>query len=72
MYVTNKKANAVIDQVISEEMQLLSAYEKMSSSISVRISAVRGYIISGDASYKDEFKAYTDIGIENENIIRSL
>lgn len=72
MYITNEKTNASLDQVINEELQLLSAYEKMSSSISVRISAVRGYIILGNSSFKETFKEYTEIGIENENTIRSI
>lgn len=72
MYVTNEKTNASVDHVISEDLQLLTAYEKMSSSISVRITALRGYLLSGDSSYIDEFRKYTEVGIENENIIRSI
>ncbi|MCM3758004.1 methyl-accepting chemotaxis protein [Sporosarcina aquimarina] len=71
-YLMNKKTSASMDQVINEELQLLSAYDQMSSSISVRISAVRGYLLSGNPSYIDDFQKYTEIGLESESVIRSI
>ena len=71
-YFANKSTNASLDQVINEELELLSAYEKLSSSFPVRLGAVRGYLLTGNPSLKDVFSEYTDLSLEYESTIRSI
>lgn len=72
IYSSNEKTNDSIRKVIEEDLQLIAAYDKMSASIGSRIGAIRGYLLSGNPSFQEEFQQYTEIGKKNEEIIRSI
>ena len=52
-------SNQTIKQIIDEELPLLIADESISITMYDRIAAARGYIISGDPQFKEQFDAAT-------------
>lgn len=71
-YVASKKTNESTRQMVENELELLVAYQQMAASMAIRISAVRGYLLSGNEAQKNTFDSYTKIGIENEQLIREI
>lgn len=72
IYYTNKKVNKEIEQMVNEELQLLTAYDKVSASFPIRLGAVRGYLLSGSAPLKGVFEDYTTLAMDYEETIRSI
>jgi methyl-accepting chemotaxis protein len=51
---------------------LLTASEKLSSTISVRTTAAKSYVLTGNQKYKQEFDDYIKIAEENNTILNDL
>ncbi|WP_284139229.1 MULTISPECIES: methyl-accepting chemotaxis protein [unclassified Virgibacillus] len=71
-YFAMKGTNIAIKQVIEEELELLTANQNMTQSMLGRIAAARGYILTGSIEHKKAFSEYTELGLENEEIIREI
>lgn len=65
----NKKQS---ENVISKQLPLLTADEKLKYNLSQRISAARAYILFGDVDYKVEFDQYTTQSKEIQNEVLQL
>ncbi|GKV56241.1 putative sensory transducer protein YvaQ [Sporosarcina sp. NCCP-2222] len=72
IYFVNKEAIQRTEQIVTKQVALLDAYQNMSTSMSVRVAAARGYLLSGEQRLLDTFQEYIDFGIENEKIIHEL
>ncbi|MGR6898893.1 methyl-accepting chemotaxis protein [Rummeliibacillus sp. BSL5] len=64
----NKNTN----DMVKKEIPLLKLDEQMALNMSERTSLIRGYILYGDASLKDEFKNQIDESIALENKLLKL
>ncbi|MCG3087975.1 methyl-accepting chemotaxis protein [Sporosarcina cyprini] len=71
-FVDNMQANRHVDEIINEHAKLLIANEKLSESMSGRISSAQGYMLTGDPMYKELFEKYSATGKESEAIVRSI
>lgn len=71
-YSTTKNSNASLDQVVNEDLLLLSSYENVTASFPIRLGAVRGYLLTGDPALKEVFSTYTEQSLEYENTIKSI
>ncbi|GKV57318.1 putative sensory transducer protein YvaQ [Sporosarcina sp. NCCP-2222] len=71
-FVDNMQANRHVDEIINEHAKLLIANEKLSESMSGRISSAQGYMLTGDPKYKELFESYSTTGKESEAIVRSI
>ncbi|MBK3497218.1 methyl-accepting chemotaxis protein [Viridibacillus sp. YIM B01967] len=59
-------------KIVNHELEIFSANDKLATAFAVRLSAVRGYVISGDSKYKTIFDNYTEIAVENIAITQNL
>lgn len=66
-----QKSNEEARSIVERELPLLMANEQMAASMAHRIATARGYILFG-ADYKEQFDAYTEIGKQNEEIVREI
>lgn len=64
----NKNTN----DMVNKEIPLLKLDEQMALNMSERTSLIRGYILYGDSSLKDEFKSQIDESIALENKLLKL
>lgn len=64
---TNKDTETIVD----EELKLVIANQQMANSMANRISTARGYVLYG-GDYKERFNEYTEIGKNNEQIVRKI
>ena len=71
-YSTTKNSNTSLDQVVNEDLLLLSSYENVTASFPIRLGAVRGYLLTGDPELKDIFKLYTEQSLQHQNTIKSI
>lgn len=69
-YYGISKTNQATERIVNEELQTLAAYEQLSASITVQIAAVRGYLLSGNQTYKAMFEEYRQIALDNEKGIQ--
>ncbi|MFC4410600.1 methyl-accepting chemotaxis protein [Chungangia koreensis] len=58
-YLAVKQMNDESEGIISKELPILIADEKLTNSMANRIAAARGYVLFEDESYKDLFDDYT-------------
>ncbi|MFJ7737392.1 methyl-accepting chemotaxis protein [Lysinibacillus sp. NPDC097287] len=71
MYATTQ-SNKKTDQMINEELQLLMADNELASTIALRIAAARGYVLSGDAKYKEIYSQNVERALDSEKIRLSI
>lgn len=64
--------NSNTEEMVDEELALLIADDQLSLSISQRIAAARGYILFGDAMYKNLFDQYTEKSKEYQEQLLTL
>ncbi|MGM9950332.1 MAG: methyl-accepting chemotaxis protein [Lysinibacillus sp.] len=60
-----------IDGMISEELPILIADYELATTIHARLAAARGYLLTGNPSYKDTFDTYVETASENADFILS-
>ena len=63
-YFQNKKMMESSDNIINEEVNLLSMAYELSNSMNGQLAAARGYILTGDADYKNTFASYSQQSLE--------
>lgn len=71
-YTTTKQINKDTTNIVEDDLQRLIANQGMETTMANRISTARGYVLSGDADFKERFADYTEQGIEYENQARSI
>ncbi|KOS68736.1 chemotaxis protein [Lysinibacillus contaminans] len=71
-YAANRQVISTSKDIVEQELQLLSANEKLASAISVRTTAAKSYVLTGEEKHKDEFHKYTEIAEENNAILSKL
>lgn len=71
-YFANKRVISAGEEIVYKELQLLTANEKLASTISVRTTAAKSYVLTGDQKYKKEFEAYVKIAEENNKLLTEL
>ncbi|WP_107923783.1 methyl-accepting chemotaxis protein [Lysinibacillus parviboronicapiens] len=68
-YFANKRVITASENIVHKELQLLTANEKLASTISVRTTAAKSYVLTGNQQYKKEFDDYIKIAEENNAIL---
>ncbi len=71
-YFSNQRVVSAGEEIIHKELQLLTAIEKLASSISVRTAAAKSYVLTGNQKYKKEFEDYIKVAEENNAILEEL
>ncbi|MEG0260857.1 MAG: methyl-accepting chemotaxis protein [Lysinibacillus sp.] len=71
-YFGNQKMVSTAEEIVDRELALIMANEKLASSISVRTTAAKSYVLTGDKKYKDTFEEYIKVAEENNAIISEL
>ncbi|WP_286923074.1 MULTISPECIES: methyl-accepting chemotaxis protein [Lysinibacillus] len=67
-----KLSNSATEQIIEEDLHLLITDYELASTISLRIAAARGYVLSGDEKYKQIFDDNVKRALKNEKIRLAL
>ena len=70
VWVINK-SNAEAKNIVETELPMLIANEELALSMANRIATARGYVLYG-WDFKDRFNDYTEIGKQNEEVIRGI
>ncbi|MEK4699288.1 HAMP domain-containing methyl-accepting chemotaxis protein [Solibacillus sp. FSL R7-0668] len=71
-YFANARIISTAENIVEKELKLLSASEKLASTVSLRTSASKSYILDGNVAAKDSFEEYVKIAEENFAIINEL
>ncbi|MFJ7734073.1 methyl-accepting chemotaxis protein [Lysinibacillus sp. NPDC097231] len=71
-YFSNQRVVSAGEEIIHKELQLLTAIEKLASSISVRTAAAKSYVLTGNQKYKKEFEDYIKVAEKNNAILEEL
>ncbi|WP_010302222.1 methyl-accepting chemotaxis protein [Kurthia senegalensis] len=69
MYTKLANVSAELKEVVEKDIVLNRADAELSSSFGVRLAAVRGYVMSGDATEKQNFEMYTEQAKKNNEMI---
>ncbi|MFB1051881.1 methyl-accepting chemotaxis protein [Paraliobacillus sp. JSM ZJ581] len=71
-FITLKQINNQVEDIIEKDLQTLIANQGMEATLAKRVAAARGYVLLGNSELKDRFADHTEVGIEFENIARSV
>ena len=71
-FITFRIINNDIKKIVEEEFVIQQNYDKISYYMAQKISAVRGYLLTGRESYVIEFNNYKQWSAENEKIISNI
>ncbi|WPK10504.1 methyl-accepting chemotaxis protein [Lysinibacillus louembei] len=66
------KMNDEIGEMIQTELELSIYDQHLANSVSARIAAARGYVLSGDQTFKDRFHEYTELSLANEQAAHQI
>lgn len=72
MIYANINMNNEIEDMVHKELEMSIVDQHLANSISVRIGAARGYVLTGDKVYKDTYEEYTKLSLENEEKARQI
>ncbi len=59
-------------KIVDEELDLLNVDYSLAQTMSLRIAAARGYVLSGNSTYKDIYTENEAIALEKGDLLRSL
>ncbi|MEK4425094.1 methyl-accepting chemotaxis protein [Solibacillus sp. FSL K6-1523] len=68
-YFSNQRIITAAENIVEKELQLLTASEKLASSISIRTSAAKSYVLTGNVAFKESFQQYIEIAEVNSAIL---
>lgn len=71
-YVMNNKVEDKSQELIHTQLEMVLASQKVASSITVRSAATTNYITTGDLTYLDIFKEYSEIADEQNKYLNKL
>ncbi|MGM9945572.1 MAG: methyl-accepting chemotaxis protein, partial [Lysinibacillus sp.] len=63
-YFQNEKYMENSQDIINQEVNILSMAYELSNSIDGRLAAARGYVLTGDSNYKNMFASYSQQALE--------
>ncbi|WP_102029493.1 methyl-accepting chemotaxis protein [Salirhabdus sp. Marseille-P4669] len=66
-YYSIYKIDGAMKDLISEELELLTTDKNLAQNMAQRTSLLRGYMLYGDESYREQFEAETESSISLEN-----
>ncbi|WP_339280926.1 methyl-accepting chemotaxis protein [Lysinibacillus sp. FSL P2-0066] len=69
---SNIKMNKEIEDMVHRELELSIVDQHLANSISVRIGAARGYVLTGEKVYKDTYEEYTKLSLANVEKARQI
>ncbi|MGE7690091.1 hypothetical protein ACQKMI_12920 [Lysinibacillus sp. NPDC097214] len=61
-----------LEEIVNKELELSILDQHLANSMSARIAASRGYMLTGDQKYKDRFNDYTQPSLENEEMAHKI
>jgi len=71
IFYSLNNSNKLTEEILEIELPLLIADEQLAIDMAHRIATSRGFIITGDSSYKDLFNQYTENSkIYQESVIK--
>lgn len=70
IFSTLRANNEATRNILEKELPLLIADEQLSLDMANRISSSRGFILTGEASYKDLFDTYTEDSEKHQATIK--
>ena len=68
-YISNTKMEKQADDLVNEDLIVLTASKNLAMSMSVRLSAALSYVASGNEKYIETFKEYRKIAEESNSIM---
>ncbi|MGE7024252.1 methyl-accepting chemotaxis protein [Solibacillus cecembensis] len=71
-YIANERVISSGENIVQRELQLLTASEKLASSVSVRTSATKSYVLTGNNAYKESFQQSIEIAEANIAILNEF
>ena len=71
-YIQTSKNVDNTKNMVNEELQILAVDYDLAQTMALRIASARGYILSGDATYKDIYTENVKIALEKGELLRSL
>lgn len=71
LFILNN-VNKTTENILNEELPLLIANEQLVISMTSRTSTARAYVLSGDASFKEIFNEYTELGKHQQEIVETI
>lgn len=72
IFSTLRANNEATRNILEKELPLLIADEQLSLDMANRISSSRGFILTGEASYKDLFDTYTEDSEKHQATIKKI
>lgn len=72
VFNTLSSNNSMTEQILEKELPLLIADEQLAIRMSNRVATSRGYIITGETSFKDMFFEHTEESEEIQNQIMEI
>lgn len=71
-FMQNAKMEQKADELINKQLKMTMANQNVSSSIIVRAAASTNYIVTGEVTYLDYFRDYSDSADKNNKILLKL
>ncbi|MFJ7951705.1 methyl-accepting chemotaxis protein [Lysinibacillus sp. NPDC096418] len=71
-YYVNNKVISAVEEIVEKELQILTASEQLASTISVRTTSAKSYVLTGDIKHKEEFQRYIEIAEKNNAVLVEL
>lgn len=68
-YYANKQNTNATAKIVNEELKILVAYEQLSIAMGGKVSAVRGYLLTGNETFKTAFQQYAESASEQMTFI---
>ncbi|MFD1449534.1 methyl-accepting chemotaxis protein [Oceanobacillus sojae] len=70
--ITIKRMNDETTKMIEDNLQMLIANTGLETAMANRIAAARGYVLTGNTNFREDFEAYTEQGAEFEELANSV
>src|SRR5690625_2947044 len=71
-YIVLNNINKTTEEILNVELPVLIADEELVIDMYDRMGSARGYILSGDSFYIDNFNNATEASLENHEIVRNI
>lgn len=71
-FVKNSEMEKNAEELVNKQLVMVMANQKVAASVTVRAAASTNFIVTGEKSYLDIFKSYTDIAEENNALLLEL
>ncbi|PIC57108.1 chemotaxis protein [Sporosarcina sp. P12(2017)] len=72
IFSTLQANNAATKNILEKELPLLIADEQLALAMANRIATSRGYIMTGESSYKDLFDTYTEDSVKHQETVKGI